>query len=161
KAHASLESADFRMAKKQFDATSELLDHFDKLDVWRSWPTWRNSPQTVKALLAKLRELHFGPDLEEVRARVRDKGHMAEMYAQTRGEPGARSRPADGRRSPLLLGHREELPEPALEVKKPLEPFYVLPSHDWPGLEHILFFLDPPRLRRLRVDVNELLFLWM
>ena len=95
KANASLEGADFRMAKKQFDATRDLLDHFDKLDLRRSWPTWPRLPQTAKALLAKLRELHFGPDLEDVRARVRDKGHMAEMFAQTRVDADALFRAAE------------------------------------------------------------------
>ncbi|MFO0889676.1 MAG: hypothetical protein U0790_11120 [Isosphaeraceae bacterium] len=48
------------------------------------------------------------------------------------------------------------------ELKRRLEPFYVLKSKlDWDQLQHIWGYLDEVLRARLSYEVNELLFLWM
>ena len=161
-AKASLDAGDYRTAQQQFDATSDLIDHFGKLDLWRYAPTLRNVPKAVGALATKLRKLHFGPDLDEIRAKARDKANIAKLFAESRDDADALSHAAERLRFRLLLGGGDELPETARELHRALDPFYVLKSPDWTEKQgYRLQLLDPPRLKRLRVEVNELLFLWI
>ena len=45
-------------------------------------------------LAAKLREFHFGPNLDEMKDLARDKGHLAGRYDETRGDADALFRAA-------------------------------------------------------------------
>ena len=156
-----LGNGDYGIASKQFDATIDLIEHFDKLDL-RKYPSkWRSLPTTMMSLADKLRDLHFGPDLEEMRSRARVKKKLAQRYAETRGNADALFLAAERLRFRLLLGRGDTLIDASNEIPKVLEPFRVLGSEDWTTLDHILDLLDPPRLERLRIQVNELLFLWI
>ena len=157
----SFMSGDYGIATKQFDATIDLIEHFDKLDP-RKYPSkWRSLPATMRSVADKLRELHFGPNLDEMQIQARNKRKLAQRYARTRDDADALFLAAERLRFRLLLGRGATLTDASREIPKVLEPFYVLDSPDWTKLEHILKLLDPPRLKRLRIQVNELLFLWI
>jgi tetratricopeptide (TPR) repeat protein len=158
---ASYDKGEFHTAKAQFDAASELLDHLDNLDVRKYATRWRRLPETLRSLAAKLRELKFGPNLDEMKDLARDKGQLAERYARTRDAADALFQAALRLRFRLLLGAGGNLTDAIEELKFALQPFYVLEADDWTKLDHILVLLDDKRFARLQVEVNELLFLWM
>ena len=61
-----------------------------------------------------------------------------------------------------LIGLGDDLPGAINELKSLLGPFHVLTSkEDWTKLDHIWGLLDENQKKRLRREVNELLFLWM
>ncbi|HZW30453.1 MAG TPA: protein kinase [Isosphaeraceae bacterium] len=158
----SLILGEYGTAKKQLDATLDLLDHFDKMDVWRHAPTERSLPEVVRTLASKLRELHSGPDLDDIRANAQYKANLAERYDDARRTADTFFQDAERLRFLLLLGQGAELAAASDKLQQELNTYFVLTSRDWTKQEnHKLEPLDPPRLQRLRGDVNELLFLWM
>ncbi len=158
---SSFDSGEFDTARKQFDATIELIDHFDNLDL-RKYPSrWRGVPTMIKAVADKLKDLHVGPNLDEMQARAIQKRKLAERFAKTRGNADALFQTAERLRFRLLLNRNRELTEASVELQDALAPFFVLTSSDWTKLDHILDLLDPPRLEKLRIEVNELLFFWI
>ena len=117
-------------------------------------------PTTIRSVADKLRDLNFGPNLDEIQARAREKRKLAERFAQIRGDADALFQTAERLRFRLLL-NRSPVDRGRGRAPEALAPFYVLTSHDWTKLDHILELLDAPRLERLRIEVNELLFLWI
>ncbi len=157
---ASFDSGEFETARKQLDATIDLINHFDNLDP-RKYPSrWRGFPTTIKAVVDKLRNLNFGPNLDEIQTRAMQKRKLAERFAQIRGDADALFQTAERLRFRLLL-NRRQLTEAGVELQNALAPFYVLTSQDWTKLEYIVELLDAPRLQRLRIEVNQLLFFWV
>ena len=157
----SFQSGEFDTARKQLDATIDLIKHFDNLDV-RKYPSrWRGFPTTIKAVVNKMRALNLGPNLDEMQARALVKRKLAERYAKTRGDADALFRTAEPLRFRLHLNWRRELTEASLELQEAFAPFFVLTSPDWTKLDHILELLDSSRLERLRTEVDELLFFWI
>jgi serine/threonine protein kinase/predicted Zn-dependent protease len=156
----SFDSGEFDTARKQLDATIELINHFDNLDL-RKYPSrWRGLLTTIKSVGDKLRNLNVGPNLDEMQSRAIQKRKLAERFAKTRGDADALFQTAERLRFRLLL-NRRQLTEAGVELQDALAPFFVLTSADWTQLDHIIELLDPPRLKRLRIEVNELLFFWI
>src|SRR5262249_45074477 len=89
------------------------------------------------------------------------KSQLAGRIDGTRGAVDAFFRTAERLRFRLLLGRGNELTEATRELQEALDQFYVLKSPDWTKLEYFHELLDDERRHRLRIEVDELLFLWM
>jgi tetratricopeptide (TPR) repeat protein len=157
----SFRSGDFGIATKQFDATIDLIEHFDKLDP-RKYPSkWRSLPTTMSSLTDRLRALHFGPNLDEMQIQARNKRKLAERFARTRNDADRLFQTAERLRFHLLLNGNRDLTKVWQEIRNAFAPFFVLASPDWTQLDYVLEPLDARCLDRLRIEVNELLFFWI
>ena len=116
--------------------------------------------ETARTILERLQGLGDVRDLDEMKAKARDKGGVAERYAQVHSNADALHKAADHLRFDLLL-RLKDLPTIWREMQAALEPFYVLASPDWTKLEYRFGMLDPSRGRQLRDEVDELMFLWV
>jgi serine/threonine protein kinase/tetratricopeptide (TPR) repeat protein len=161
KAKASYDGDDYRTAKEHYDAALALINHLDNRDLRNHLTRLPSFPQIVRTLAAKLRDLQAGPNLAEMKDLARDKGQLAGRYAQTRRAADDLFDAAARLRFRLLLGKGPTLTRAVEELGHVFEPFYVLQAGDWTKLEHIRVLLDQPRLDRLRIEVNELFFLWV
>jgi eukaryotic-like serine/threonine-protein kinase len=155
----------YEIATKQFDATIDLIEHFDKTDP-RKYPSkWRSLPTTLKSLGDQLRELHFGPNLDEMLIQARNKQELADRFARTKNDADRLIQTAERLRVQLLLNGNRDLLKVWQEIDEAFEPFYVLrtkpDSADWTKLDHVLKPLDARCVDRLKIDVNELLFFWI
>jgi serine/threonine protein kinase/predicted Zn-dependent protease len=155
----SLETGDYLKAKAQFDEFNKLADHFDRLDPLHYQASGRGFMGTLPAILEKLRGLREVPDIDELKARARDKGELAARHARVRRYADDLRHEADRLRFRLLLDP-EDLPDLSRELRRVLHPFYVLENADWATLEHTIGMLDPDQQVQVKDDVNELLFLW-
>jgi tetratricopeptide (TPR) repeat protein len=161
KAMSSFHGDDFASAKKQFEATVDLVNHFAKPDLRTYLTRWRNFPAFVKTVQHKLKELYLEVDLEELKDLARAKSKLADRIDQTRNAADAYFAAAERLRFRLLLGKGSELDDASRDLQAAFQPFYVLKAHDWTKLDHIQNLLDDATRERLRLEVNELLFLWM
>ncbi len=81
-----MRAGQYEVARKQFDATIGLIDHFDKMDV-RNYPSkWRSLPQAFEILADKLGQLRIEQNLDELRQLATEKRILAERYAAIRGD---------------------------------------------------------------------------
>ncbi|MGP0066504.1 MAG: protein kinase domain-containing protein [Isosphaeraceae bacterium] len=154
-------NGNYESATRQFDATIDLIEHFDKTDP-RKYPSkWRSLPTTMKSLGDKLREFHVGPNLDEMLVQARYKQYLAGRFAQTQNNADRLFETAERLRFRLLLSGNRDLQEIRQEIFASFEPFLVLTSPDWTKNQSILEPLDTRCLDRLRTEVNELLFFWI
>ncbi len=163
---ASLENGDYEIATKQLDSTIDLIEHFDKTDL-RQYPSkWRGLPSTMKSLGDKVRELRFGPNLDEMLGEASAKRILADRFAKTQKDADRLIKAAERLRFRLLLNGNHDLPGIKREIDDIFAPFYVLKQEDndrpdWTKLDHVLKPLDSQCVSRLKVNVNELLFFWI
>src|SRR5262249_36120295 len=155
----SLETGDYLKVKPQFDEFNDLAAHFDRLDPLHYQPSGRGFMGSLRAIIERLRGLRDVPDIDELKARARDKGELAARHARVRRDADVLHDAADRLRFRLLL-EPEDLPDLSLELRQVLHPFYVLENADWATLAHTSGMLDPDQQVQVKDDVNELLFLW-
>src|SRR5262249_5776411 len=151
---------DYEKAKLLFETVTDLADRLDRLDPRRFPSKGRGVMQTAPTIVERLRGLSDVRDLDDMRALARDKGGLAARYAQVHVNAHALHAAADRLRFELLL-RLKDLPTIWRELRQALEPFYVLTSRDpdWTRLAYAFGMLDEPERRRLKDEVDGLLFL--
>ncbi len=151
-----LGNGDFDKAILQYEAASQLARRSEK-GIWGQLFHWR-SPREI---LDKLNALERRNNLELLDEQAGQKAQLAKRHAATHNNAAALHAASDGLRM-RLIGLGEDLAGAVHELQELLKPFYVLNSReDWTKLDYLWPQLDEVRRARLRLEVNELLFLWM
>jgi tetratricopeptide (TPR) repeat protein len=153
--------------KGDFHAAKIYLDEARQLAARHSHNSWEyvqniNSFRDFARLFTvKLQELESPLNVDELGLLAQQKSQLAARIDKTRSAADTFFREADALRFRLQLGEGDELIRTFRDVQESIAPFFVLRNEDWTKLEHTLNLLDPDRLERLLVEVNELLFLWV
>ena len=101
---------DYKKARILFDTSTDLADHFDRLDL-RKYPSQGRSLLGIaRTIVERLRGLSDVRDLDEMKAFARDKGELAGRYAEVYANADALRVAADRLRFDLLL-QLKELPD--------------------------------------------------
>jgi len=158
-----LKKGDYLTAKSHFDAVERLTKRYD-VDFSKRLSALKSPADlggSLTRLFKKFRQLSSGDDLADIEQKALEKSALAASYAQVRHDAATLFQAADGLRFRLLLSEGDELVEAIGELKKVLEPFFVLKNRDWTKLDFIVEKLDEDVRNRLINEVNELLFLWV
>jgi serine/threonine protein kinase/Tfp pilus assembly protein PilF len=162
--HRGLELFDrgeFENAKIHFEAVEPLGGRFER-GFWQRLTRKQSFPEFG----AKLAGWLFQPplDLEETKHQARIKAELAELNISARRDAQAFLEAAGGLKFRLLLPQGDDAREAVLDLKKVLEPFYVLKARDWAVVDEKmrrpLTLLEPEEREKVKSEVNELLFLW-
>ncbi len=151
---------DYHTAKVHFDQVDVLAERYSH-NVWGTLQKMNDVRQLGELVTSKLKIFELPKNLDEIKARAREKSKLADRIDKTRSDADALFETADALRFRLHLGQGSELSRAFEDLQKALVPFYVLKNEDWTKLDHTLPLLNPPRRERLLTEVNELLFLWM
>jgi serine/threonine protein kinase/Tfp pilus assembly protein PilF len=159
----SLKKGDYLAAKSHFDGVERLADRHD-VSFTKRLSQLQNPAdlgRNLSRLFRKVQDLNAGEGLTDFQQRAREMAHLAARYAQVRHDADELFQAADGLRFRLLLSEGDDLIQAIQDLKKLLEPFFVLKNPNWTKLDFIVDKLDDDLRNRLINDVNELLFLWV
>jgi eukaryotic-like serine/threonine-protein kinase len=154
------EHKDFSAAKIHYDGAAELAGRYSQ-NAWKHLTQVKNLSDLGNLFNEKRRVLEWPKSLEELKALAWEKSKLAERYERARIDADALFEAADSLRFRLLLGEGKELVKVFEDLQAALAPFFVLKNEDWTKLNPTLSLLDDHRRKRLLIEVNELLFLWI
>jgi eukaryotic-like serine/threonine-protein kinase len=158
------DNGDFRSAKIHYKAAAELAGRYSQTTWSRLFNLKMSNIRNVRTLLTvKVDDLDVPDRPEDIEAFAEYKLQLAIRNDQILNDADALFAAAKGLRFRLQLGEGNELISVFRDLQEALKPFRVLTSNneDWTKLDHTLSLLDDDRRRRLLIEVNELLFLWV
>jgi serine/threonine protein kinase/predicted Zn-dependent protease len=158
--HAAIDRGDFKEAQIWLENAAKQAQH-SELKPFRNLPKWESFWGFGAKLRKKLELLWTYPPMDELEGWIQVKAKMANLIVIRRNEADALLDSSEDLRF-RLIGLGEDLPGAVVELKRLLQPFYVLETKkESVTPEHIWDLLDPERKQALEHEVDELLFLWI
>ena len=143
--HKGLEAenlGDYHTAKVHFDQVDVLAARYSR-NVWGTFQKMNDVHQLGELVTSKLKIFELPKNLDDIKARAREKSKLADRIDKTRSDADALFETADELRFRLHLGQGSELSRAFEDLQKALVPFFVLKNDDWTKLTHTLPLLNP------------------
>jgi eukaryotic-like serine/threonine-protein kinase len=157
----AMEQQKYADAKMYFENAEDLASRFE-LNVHDQLAKLKNVRGLGATLARQFADLKAGFDLQELKLKARQRSEAANRYVQLYERADKLFLEAENLRFRLLMNEGDELVQLSRDVQSTLEPFYVLQNNEnWTTLEPTKTLLDDERKKRLKSEVNELLFLWV
>jgi tetratricopeptide (TPR) repeat protein len=159
-ASTAIDHDEFPRAQFLLDNAAQRASH-SELGTFRNLLKWETFWGFGGKLRRKLDQLWMNPGLEDLEDQIRFKASMSAKIVIARKQADNLLQQSENLHF-RLIGLGDDLPGAINELKSLLGPFHVLTSkEDWTKLDYIWGLLDENQKKRLRREVNELLFLWM
>lgn len=159
-ASTAIDHDEFPKAQILLQNASQRASH-SELGTFRHLLKWETFWGFGGKLRRKLDQLWMNPGLEDLEDQIRFKASMSKKIVIARDQADNLLQRSENLRF-RLIGLGDDLPGAINELKLLLGPFHVLTSkEDWTKLDYIWALLEENQKKRLRREVNELLFLWM